>query len=100
MLIFNTTYLVSDRQYGPWVKWLQEVHIPFMLKCGFLNPLAAKIITADNEQEGTSIAVQFQIRDFQLLNIWDEENAETLLNELSERFGSEALSFSTVMEML
>ncbi|NCB83542.1 MAG: DUF4286 family protein [Bacteroidia bacterium] len=100
MLIYNTTYLVADRQFGPWIKWLREVHIPFMLNCGFMNPLAAKILTADSEQEGTSIAVQFQIQDLQLLRIWDEENAESLLNDLAERFGSEVLSFATVMEML
>ena len=100
MLIYNTTYLVADRQYGPWIKWLHEVHIPFMLGCGFCNPQAAKILTADNEQEGTSIAMQFQIQDFHRLNIWDEEYAGTLLNELSERFGSDVLSFTTLMELL
>lgn len=100
MLIYNTTYLIADRKFGPWIKWLREIHIPFMLSCGFSNPLAAKILTADSEQEGTSIAVQFQIQNFQLLKIWDEENAEAILNDLSERFGSEVLSFATVMEML
>ena len=100
MLIYNTTYLVADRQYGPWIKWLQEVHIPFMLSCGFTNPQAAKILTANEEQEGTSIAVQFQIQDFYQLNLWDENNAETLLNDLSERFGADVLSFTTVMEIL
>lgn len=100
MLIYNTTYLISDRQYGPWVKWLQEVHIPFMLSCGFINPQAAKILTASDEQEGTSIAVQFQIQDFYQLNIWDEKNAENLLKDLSERFGADVLTFSTVMEIL
>ena len=100
MLIYNTTYLVADRQYGPRIKWLQEVHIPFMLSCGFTNPQAAKILTANEKQEGTSIAVQFQIQDFYQLNLWDENNAETLLNDLSERFGADVLSFTTVMEIL
>ena len=100
MLIYNTTYVVSDRQYGPWIKWLREEHIPYMLNCGFSNPLTAKILNADSEQEGTSFAVQFQIPDFHLLKLWDDENAETLLNELAGRFGAEVLSFSTVMEIL
>lgn len=100
MLIYNTTYLVSDRQYGPWIKWLKEVHIPFMLECGFSNPQTAKVLSAEKDQEGTSIAVQFLISDFQRLSIWDEEYAESLLGELSERFGSEVLSFSTVMEII
>ncbi|MHB9056137.1 MAG: DUF4286 family protein [Paludibacteraceae bacterium] len=100
MILYNTTYLVADRQYGPWIKWLKEIHIPFMLNCGFTNPQAAKILTADKEQEGTSIAVQFNIQDLSILKIWDEEFAETQMNDIARRFGADVLSFSTVMEML
>lgn len=82
------------------MKWVNEVHIPFMLDCGFSNPQVAKVLTADPEQEGTSISVQFHIEDLRKLSIWDEEYAETLLGELSERFGTEVLSFSTVLEVL
>ncbi|HHT22447.1 MAG TPA: DUF4286 family protein [Bacteroidales bacterium] len=100
MLIYNTTYLVADKQFEPWMKWVREVHIPFMLNCGFSNPQVAKVLTTDPEQEGTSISVQFQIEDLRKLSIWDKEHAEMLLCELSERFGSEVLAFSTVLEVL
>lgn len=100
MILYNTTYLVADRKYGPWIKWLKEIHIPFMLNCGFTNPQAAKILTADKEQKGTSIAVQFKIQDLSILRIWEEEFAETLKNDIARRFGADVLLFSTVMEML
>ncbi len=100
MLIYNTTYLVADRQFGPWMKWVNEVHIPFMLECGFSKPQIAKVLSADPEQEGTSITVQFHIPDFLQLSNWDEEHAESVLGGLAERFGSDVLAFSTVLEIL
>ena len=54
MLIFNTTYLVSDKAHGPWLKWIREQHIPFMLDSSyFSNPQVARVITSDKE-DGTS----------------------------------------------
>lgn len=101
MLIYNTTYLVSDRQFGPWLKWMNEEHIPFMLKTGyFTKPQVAKVLSADNEQEGTSVSVQFFIRDLYTLELWDEVNAEKLQDELSLRFGTGVLAFSTILEVM
>ncbi|MFV0392079.1 MAG: DUF4286 family protein [Paludibacteraceae bacterium] len=100
MLIYNTTYLVADRQFGPWMKWLREIHIPFMLDCGFNNAQIAKVLTNDANQDGTSVTVQFLIEDMYKLTVWDEEHAEKLLESLAELFGSDVLSFSTVLELL
>lgn len=100
MLIYNTTYLVADRQFGPWMKWIREEHIPFMLECGFEKPQLAKVLNADADQEGTSVTVQFQIENLHKLSLWDEEYAESLMSEMAERFGAEVLSFSTVLEIL
>ena len=100
MLIYNTTYLVSDRQYGPWIKWIREEHIPFMVECGFEKPQIAKVFSADPEQEGTSVTVQFHIGNMHQLSIWDEQYAESLLAGMAERFGADVLAFSTVLELL
>ncbi len=100
MLIYNTTYLVADKQHGPWTKWIREEHIPFMLECGFSNPQIAKMLTADSEQDGTSITVQFHIPDLYQLSIWDEAHAENLMNNMAEKFGADVLAFSTVLEIL
>lgn len=100
MLIYNTTYLVSDRQYGPWIKWIREEHIPFMVECGFEKPQIAKVLSADPEQEGTSVTVQFHIGNMHQLSIWDEQYAESLLAGMAERFGADVQAFSTVLELL
>ena len=100
MLIFNTTYLVSDRMYGIWFKWLNEEHIPSMLSSGYFDkPQVAKVLS-NEPQEGNSFSIQFQITNMKLLEEWNEKYAEDFLNDFSTQFGEEVLLFSTVLELL
>ncbi len=100
MFIYNTTYLVPDRQYGIWVKWVREQHIPKMAKAGFLKPQLARVLTTDPEQEGSSVSVQFQIESIEQINEWYEAEGASVQQELSAMFGEEVLSFSTVLEII
>ena len=98
--IYNTTYLVADRQFNPWFKWLTEVHIPNMLGTGsFTRPQIAKVLTEDKKQEGVSVSVQFLVNDLITLQLWEENDAELMQIDLASRFGTEVLSFSTVLEL-
>ena len=100
MLIFNTTYLVSDRMYGIWFKWLNEHHIPYMLNSGYFDkPQVAKVLS-NEPQEGDSYSVQFQIANMPLLEKWNRKYGEDFLKGFSTQFGEEVLLFSTVLELL
>ncbi|NDV46625.1 DUF4286 family protein [Paludibacter sp. 221] len=100
MLIFNTTYLVSDKSYGIWYKWLNEQHLPSMLESGFFSkPQVAKVLT-NEPQEGTSYSVQFQIADMKSLELWNETYGESFLSSFSKQFGEDVLLFSTILELM
>ncbi len=100
MYIYNTTYLVSVNQYPFWLKWLHDEHIPFMLENGFTAPQTAKVLTVEENQDGYSLAVQFQISDIGSFNAWNEQYYEKLLDDIAERFGTDVLPFSTLLEIL
>ena len=100
MLIFNTTFLVSDKAHGAWLKWVHEQHIPFMLESEFFSkPQVAKILTND-EQEGTSFSLQFHVQDMETLHIWNERYSAAFQEKFSSQFGTEALFFTTILELI
>lgn len=100
MYIFNTTYLVSEKLYDVWFKWLHEHHIPMMLNSGsFDKPQIAKVMNSESER-GASYSVQFCVANAELLETWNEKHAEMFLAEFTERFGHEILLFSTVLEVI
>ncbi len=100
MLIFNTTYLVSDKVYGSWMKWIQEQHIPFMLDSQLFSlPQVAKVLS-NEEQEGTSFSVQFHVQDMEALRRWNQKYGEVFKTDFSKQFSTEALFFTTVLELI
>jgi hypothetical protein len=100
MFIFNTTFLVSDKAHGTWTKWVRENYIPFVLKSELLTqPQVTKILSAE-EQDGTSFSVQFRAADAKILEIWRKQYENECQINCFKEFGTEVLSFSTVMEII
>lgn len=100
MFIFNTTYLVSDKVHGAWLKWVREQHIPFMLDSTyFSHPQVARVITSD-KQDGTSFSVQFRVQDMQTLKLWNREYSSLFQENCSQQFGTEVIFFTTVLELV
>ncbi len=101
MFIYNTTFLVTDRRFNPWFKWLKEEHIPNMLSTGYFSkPQIAKVLTTEKDQEGMSVSVQFIVKDLDNLQSWMDNEEIRLQNNLSLQFGAEVLSFSTILELM
>lgn len=100
MLIFNTTYLVSDKARATWLVWVREEHIPFMLNSTyFKHPQVARIITSA-EQEGTSFSVQFHVNDMGTLKRWNQEFSAIFKENCSQQFGTEVIFFTTVLDIV
>ena len=67
MLIFNTTFLVSDKVHGVWLKWVHEQHIPFMLETTFFSkPQVAKILTNEDLNFSVTKRKVTQLRKYEV----------------------------------
>ena len=99
MLIFNTTYLVSDKVLNNWLYWVREKHIPFMMESGYFSqPQVARVITG--EQEGTSFSVQFHVLDMPTLKLWNQQYNLLFQEKCSQEFGTEVIFFTTVLKLI
>ena len=100
MLIFNTTYQVTTNHTEIWIQWIKNEHIPFMMKSDvFLEPQISKIVGSEDES-GTSFSVQFKVDDMDTLVLWHTEYATEFQDKVSNKFGTEVVFFSTVLELL
>ncbi len=100
MLIFNITFLVSDKVHNTWLKWVREEHIPFMIDSTYFSqPQVARVVTSDKE-DGTSFSVQFHVDDLRTLKQWNQEYSAKLKANCSQNFGTEVLFFTTVLELV
>ena len=100
MLIFNITFLVTDKVADRWMQWVNDTHIPALLASGyFTEPRLAKVLS-NHGQDGTSYAVQYQINDMQSLEAWNRKFGVKMERDCAFAFGEEVLLFTTVLELI
>lgn len=100
MIIFNTTYKVSNAVFNKWLQWVRENHIPLMTENDvFTKPQIARI-TGSEDEHGTSFSVQFHIADVANLENWYHKNGSEFERSINTNFGTEVLHFSTILELI
>ncbi|MBN1462632.1 MAG: DUF4286 family protein [Paludibacteraceae bacterium] len=100
MIIYNTTYLVSDKVYRSFLKWITTKHIPQQLESGyFKNPRICKVLT-DEKQDGTSVSIQLEAENVEAVTTWNEKHGDLFKMEISSLFSEEVLYFCTNMEVI
>lgn len=99
-LIINETTMVSPAYQGQWLEWMLDTHIPTILGTGcFFKYRVVKIMTED-ESEGTTYAVQFFAETYAQYDEWLRLHSEAFREKAVLKWGAEAISFITVMEVV
>ena len=100
MHIYNVTVNVDDSIREEWVRWMQETHIPDMLRTGKFYSAKLCRVLVDEEMGGTTYAVQYSCADKNTLERYYEENAETLRGDAVKKFGDKMVAFRTELEVV
>lgn len=99
-MVFNTTYHVENNSLDDFLLFVKEFLITNVLEeKSFSNPRLLKIIGGE-EDEGVSLAFQFDIKDLDSLNEWYENAGSDINEKMLSQFGQRVAGFSTLMETL
>ncbi len=99
MIIFNTTYHTAPQTKQALVEFLQKEYIPQALEGGFLQQPQLARVMAD-ESEGSSIALQFEVKDEATLEEWYAVVGDSLNDKIGQQFGQNVAGFSTLLERI
>ena len=101
MLIFNTTYQVSEAQARNFLIWLTESYIPAVVDFGFLEePRLAEVLSHGAQENGRTYTLQFEVKNSAKLHEWHNTQATQLNTELISMFKEEVVGFPTIMEKM
>ena len=100
MLIFNTTFLVTDAQYDSWIKWVKETQIPFVLQSGMFTKAQLAKVYSQEDQDGSSYSLQFQVANLETLENWHLQYAQTFEENFAKKFGTEVVFFASILEII
>ena len=100
MVIFNTTFQISEGLQEPFIEWIKNEYIPLAIHSQMLfSPLLSRVLVQE-DIEGDCYARQFHVNNLENLNKWYEDYGKGLNEKLIEKFASKVVGFSTVLERI
>ncbi len=100
MLVYNVTTKVDYSIADAWLLWMQETHMPDLLKTGcFIKYQLLKILELD-DADGLTYAAQYFASSKDDYDRYLLQHASTLRNEVFEQWGDKIISFKTIMQVI
>jgi len=99
MIIYNVTVIISKQAEEEWLHWMKTVHIPDVMNTGlFIENQISRIL--DGNEEGTSYAIQYKLKDMATFQEYQEKFAAALQKDHTERYKDRYAAFRTLMEIV
>ena len=99
MIIYNVTINIEDSVEQAWLKWMQDVHIPDVLKTGlFLDCRICRLLL--EEETGVTYTFQYTANSIDDYHQYQKEHAPLLQKEHNDRFKDKFVAFRSLMEVI
>ena len=95
MIIYNITVSVDESILNEWLNWMQNRHIPDVMKTNIFTSAQLKRIIS--REDGVSYAIAYKCDSLKDLQIYETKFSKVLQKEYSDKFGETAPVFRTIM---
>jgi len=100
MLIFNTTYQVTEAQARNFLIWLTQSYIPLVMEHGDLSAPQLAEVLSHKDKNSRSYTLQFDVESSAILHKWHTSQGANLAQQLVKMFQQEVVGFSTLLEKM
>ena len=100
MIIYNVTVKINADLEKDWTDWMQQIHIPDVLKTGLFKEHKLCKLLHDDEDGGVTFAIQYFCENMDDFQTYQKEHAPTLQKEHTERYNGQYVAFRTLMEVV
>jgi hypothetical protein len=99
MIIYNVTVNIENDVREEWLNWMKTVHIPEVMATGyFLENRVCKILV--DEEQGTTYSIQYTAANMEDLLEYQRLHSPRLQKEHNSRYGTKAVAFRTLLEIV
>ncbi|MBL7883838.1 MAG: DUF4286 family protein [Bacteroidia bacterium] len=99
MIIYNVTVNVENDVREEWLQWMKQKHIPDVMATGyFVENKICKVLV--DEEQGTTYSVQYTCVSMEKLKEYQQKCAPALQKHHADKYGTKALAFRTLLEVL
>tara|TARA_B110000003_G_scaffold271736_1_gene306396 strand:- start:1009 stop:1317 length:309 start_codon:yes stop_codon:yes gene_type:complete len=99
MIVYNVTVNIDESIVDDWLTWMQEIHIPEVMKTGvFIKSQLNRVIVQGDT--GETYAIAYTCTSMKDLHLYQINFAPELQQKHMARYGDRAVAFRTLMEVI
>lgn len=99
MIIYNVTVKVEHSIHDDWITWMQQTHIPNVMKTNMFHDSKMMKVLVD-EEDGVTYSIQYRVENWEKLEEYQNNHAPELQKEHSEKYQGKFVAFRTLLEEL
>jgi hypothetical protein len=100
MYIYNITTNISEKAHDKWLQWMQEEHIPAMLKTKKFTKATIVQVSVNEEMGGTTYSTMYYCASAEELKDFYREYAPKLNGEVLSLFRDQVVIFGTELKII
>ena len=99
MILYNVTVNIDEEVLSDWISWMQDTHIPEVMRTGFFyRHRMLRLLNDQPDSTGVTCAIQYELEDIGKLDEYLANHAPALQQKHLDRYGNKCLAFRTVLE--
>lgn len=100
MIIYNVTVNIEESVEQEWLKWMNETHIPEVMKTGmFISAKMTKVLV-EEQMGGKTYSIQYTCESHSKLDEYQSKFAQKLQQEHTQKFQGKFVAFRTLLEVI
>jgi hypothetical protein len=101
MIIYSVTISLDKDIFQDWKAWMQNHHIPQVLKTGYFSEYKMSQLVEPPPEAGTiTLNIQYSCPSLEALRKYQETEAPTLQADHNQRYKDKFVAFRTILELL
>lgn len=100
MILFNTTFNIDAAIENEWLTWARDVYFTLALDSGFVHKHHLMKLRYETENNDCTYSLQLYFENDTHLEKFLEDYEYKAIENLSKRFGSNAVYFQTLLDVV
>lgn len=99
-IIYNVTVKIDQAIEKEWLEWMQEKHIPDVMKTNCFESYTLSSVYGDQDEHGITFSIQYIAPDSDTLQKYFDEFATDLQKEHSDKYKGRYGAFRTMLNVI
>ncbi len=100
MYLYNVTVKIDLSKHDDWVFWMQNEHIPDVMKTGLFQKFRLCKLMEQDETSGITYSIQYQCENIADYFTYQRDFAPALQSQHSARYANHFVAFRTLLKIV